>query len=663
MSEENQYIIPNRAVPLTVVESKPINQNWEEIQEAINANYDLASQVENKIDISEKGVEGGVATLDINNKLEAQQIPDEAKGHVYEVNSLTEQLALTAYTGDICVRHDKNKAYALKINSPGNFSSWVEIASTTSGGEVANNFCYNTSFNSSDWQTDFENNRYYLLYDNLEHGQGNSKYLQCYLKNYYGQSIICDYEVDPEGLVTIYSDVIFDGFVSITNLSGNYANLKYIPYSIISGYNLNGVPAFITHSLHSISIITQPNLIIMDGFNIIRTIQGSLETEISTELEDSNNIVFIDSINIVEGVLEKIEFIKSSKYFGVVNELPSNAEEGDRCYVAYDTSYEFSNGGWRTKAFVPVGEFTINSGIVSEVNSYNFNQNGINVNNKSHSLDYLLGSEINGLEISITDNIIVESGKCLGNSTILELNDSITKNYNLDWVEGNAEGCMDSQAHQTSYIYEVTKDSQIYYTEEVGEINSYLEEGHYVYYDVNLSREYKISGKDEFLFNGNRHEDIAISTGWGNVFIIGNNRINKIDLLLSFEETPNLPTGYNEFRRIGYFYRDQNGVINQARRVYDKSYFAENMLITSTITSEMNSVELNLPKNVEAILSYNLPQAQIITFYYDNIEIHEEYNKVGTVTIPTLDNVVYFKGEQESTITFKVLGYLDRRQL
>ena len=111
----DNYNVPNRAQPLKVVASLPINENWEEIQKALNQNYDLASQVVNKIDITEKGVEGGLATLDINNKLESSQLPEQAKGHVFEVSNVSEQLSLNAYSGDICVRKDLNKTFSLKL--------------------------------------------------------------------------------------------------------------------------------------------------------------------------------------------------------------------------------------------------------------------------------------------------------------------------------------------------------------------------------------------------------------------------------------------------------------------------------------------------------------------------------------------------------------------
>lgn len=669
MSEENQeleleYIVPNRAVPLTVVESIPINQNWDEIEQAINKNYDLASQVENKIDISEKGVEGGVATLDINNKLVSDQIPDEAKGHVYEVDNLSEQLALNAFTGDICVRRDVGKSFALKLDSPSNASSWVEIASINSGGEIGANPCYNRMIQASDWEEENGKNIFYINIDNLEHGQGNTKYLIVNIKNNLGQNIICDYIIDENGLVTIYSDVPFEASVIISNLSGNCDNASYIPYSIIRGYQLNGIPSFISYSLHTISISTVVPLVVMDGFNIVRNIKTAADLDLDAEeLTDGHYILFVDSANIQDNHLNLITHLSYGQYLGLHKELPSGGKEGDRCYVIYDKSYEFINGGWTAKAFVPIGEYLVKNGNIVNAKSYNFMQNDIDVNYASHTMDYLLGDIITGLDINFDDNLIVQPGNCLVGSKIVKIDSPIVKDYNSNWEEGSGLGCLDPNNLETQEIYEVVKDGSIYYTEQAGEINGYAEAGVEIYYDQELSRYYKDAEEDEFLYNGEYILDSTQVTGWGDILLISHNKFDVADIFLTYNKSPELPDGYNQYRRIGYFHRNENLEFKREKQIKDINYLYQPEIIETQISSEVTNIPIDMPQDVEVTFSYRLEEAQPLTFYYDGIEIYEEYSKNNTLTLPCYGKNLEIKGEQEVTIGIKVLGYRDRREL
>lgn len=669
MSEENQeleleYIIPNRAVPLTIVESTPINQNWDEIEQAINKNYDLASQVENKIDISEKGVEGGVATLDINNKLVSEQIPDEAKGHVYEVDNLSEQLGLNAFTGDICVRRDVGKTFALKLDSPSNASSWVEISSINSGGEVGANPCYTRMIEASDWQEENGKNMFYINIDNLEHGQGNTKYLIVNIKNNLGQNIICDYVIDENGLVTIYSDVPFEASLIISNLSGNCDNASYIPYSIISGYQLNGIPSFITYSLHTISISTVVPLVVMDGFNIVRNIKTAADLDLDAEeLTDGHYILFVDSANIQDNHLNLITHLSYGQYLGLQKELPSGGKEGDRCYVIYDKSYEFINGGWTAKAFVPIGEYLVKNGNIVNAKSYNFMQNDIDVNYASHTMDYLLGDIITGLDINFDDKLIVQPGNCLVGSKIVKIDSPIIKDYNLNWEEGSGVGCLDPNNLESQEIYEVVKDGSIYYTEQAGEINGYAEAGVQIYYDQELSRYYKDAEENEFLYNGEYVLDSIQVTGWGDILLISHNKFDVADIFLTYNKSPELPDGYNQYRRIGYFHRNENLEFKREKQIKDINYLYQPEIIQTQITSEVTNIPIDMPEDVEVTFSYRLEEAQPLTFYYDGIEIYEEYSKNNTLNLPCYGKNLEIKGEQEVTIGIKVLGYRDRREL
>lgn len=664
MSEENlQYIVPNRAEPLTIVQSNPINQNWDEIQEAINKNYDLASRVENKIDISEKGVEGGVATLDINNKLNTDQIPDEAKGHVYEVANLAEQLLLPAFTGDICVRKDIGKSYALRIPSPMNFSSWSEIASIQGGGELRANSCYCCDIDAYTWSEDRENNRYFITFDAVEHGQGNTKYLIAGCKNKFGQDIQCDYIVDDSGVCTIYSDVNFEGCLYISNLSGNCDNANIVPYCVVSGYRLNSKPSYLTWSLHSIELVTSVPLIVVDGLNVVRNITKSYPYEINQDVLDGTYVLFADSESITNDTLYSLTSLSLTDYLGTVQELPKTGEEGQRCYVAYDKSYEYENDSWRHKAFVPLGEYVVTNGYISSAACYDFVQNGTNVNYTSHSLDRLFGSEINGLKVTFSDKLSVSPGTCLVDNRICNLTDTLVKDYTKDWQEGPNEGCLDPYNKQVTYIYEVVKDGVTYYTEAYGEINSYVEMYEPVYADIDLQELVKEADKDEFLYNGIEHADESVATGWGYVFLISNNKYDKVDILLSYNESPNLPVSFNTFRRIGYFYRDENLQFIQEKQIKEVSYFYEPQIITTSISTEITDISVNIPPDCDVVFGYKFDEPQSIQLYYENIEIYEEYSKNNTLTLPCFNQTIQISAEQETDVKLRVLGYIDRRQL
>jgi hypothetical protein len=94
------FKIPNRATPLTVVQSAPINENLQVIEDIINDNLNMSA----KINASDKGIPNGVATLDSSGKSATSQIPSSIVTHVFTVKSLYQQLSLSdANIGDICI--------------------------------------------------------------------------------------------------------------------------------------------------------------------------------------------------------------------------------------------------------------------------------------------------------------------------------------------------------------------------------------------------------------------------------------------------------------------------------------------------------------------------------------------------------------------------------
>ena len=650
----DNYNVPNRAQPLTIVASSPINKNWEEIQKALNQNYDLASQVVNKIDITEKGVEGGLATLDINSKLESSQLPEQAKGHVFEVSNVSEQLSLNAYSGDICVRKDLNKTFSLKVDDPSIFANWVEIASSNAGGDIGGNPPYQTTFNDSKWEENIETGKYYITYDDEEHGQGATQYLFVSTKNTIGQEIYCQYTVDEQGVVTLYSDSPFSGLITISNLQGNCKNMNFVPYCVNSGF-YDQQPSLITYTPNSVNLVTSPSIVIVDGMNYVRNITVCNETFLEQNLEDGTYILFVDSSNIEGTVLNNITYLNYYEYLGLVYNLPTSGKEGQRCYVRFDKSYEYQNNNWVAKAFTPVGEMVIQGGLVITVHTYDYRQNGINVNAQSSTLDYLYGPQITGLNFQINDNLIITTGKCLGTDRIIQNNNPIVKDYTQPWEQGNGVGCIDPNTNYTEIeVSQVEKDGVTYYTSETGEQDEYVLEGTPIYSDVNLSIFVKNAGESEFIYTGEYELDQKLTTGWGYVYLISDNYI--VDAMLSFASTPELPTGYRQYRRIGYFYRDNE--IKKVRQINNRFYFLEPQQIDFNLNAEGSLLSLGFPDCESIILTCKLDTPQIITFN-DDITLLEKYINVDTLEIPNTDLVL--KSEGEGNIQIKVLGYVDRR--
>lgn len=651
--DQKQYEVPNRAVPLTIVASKPINENWNEIEEALNKNYELAEQVVNKIDISEKGIEGGVATLDINNKLTISQLPEEAKGHAYEVNNLVQQLSLDAHSGDICVRKDIQKTYSLKIDDPTQFSNWIEIASSNAGGEVGGNPVYTNTFKKNDWS--YEDNQFVIKYSNIEHGQGSHQFIFVTIRNDLGEEITCDTTVDTQGNVVLYTQNPFVGSVMISNLEGNCNNLNYIPYSVYKGAYNNLTPNLFATNINVIKLITSPTIVLIDGFNIVRNIDNANDLSLPDNIQDGNYILFADSSNIDGQTLNTLSYIKKQDYLGVQKELPSNATENQRCYIVYGKSYHYSKGNWSPKAFVPLGEFTTKSGIITNIITYPYNQNGVTVNYESHSLDRLFGNKIEGLELNFNENILtVESGKCLIDNQLVTTS-TITKIANQAWGEGNKTGALDISSTITQVIvYEVEKQNQKYYVQLQGNVGEYVDVGQEVYRDEQLTEQVGEAQENEYMYTGANKQVEKEVSGWGNIFLITN--YYKYDIILTMNETPTLTDSFTNYRKIGYFYI-ANNIVKNMKQFKDTIYFKEPFSVVKPLSTTLQNIEIDIPQNTEIIINYNINNQQEITFNFDT-EITTYVSKItnNTITIPYTNNLLV-KGELADTLTLKVLGY------
>lgn len=77
-----------------------------------------------------------IATLS-NGKLTHSQIPAIAITDTFVVSSEAEMLALTAETGDVCIRTDESKSYILQGTDPSVLSHWQQLKSPTNYADEA----------------------------------------------------------------------------------------------------------------------------------------------------------------------------------------------------------------------------------------------------------------------------------------------------------------------------------------------------------------------------------------------------------------------------------------------------------------------------------------------------------------------------------------------
>ena len=80
---------------------------------------------------TEKGAANGVATLGASGKIPESQIPAVAITDVFTVASQAAMLALTAERGDIAVRSDLNKSFALAAEPASTLANWIELRTPT----------------------------------------------------------------------------------------------------------------------------------------------------------------------------------------------------------------------------------------------------------------------------------------------------------------------------------------------------------------------------------------------------------------------------------------------------------------------------------------------------------------------------------------------------
>lgn len=614
-----EYEIPNRAVSYKTVCAGPINQNTEYIEDALNSIDNKASKIDEKIDKTEKGAAGGVATLDGNSKIPSGQIPDEAYSQVFEVNSLEEQLALDANIGDVCKRSDVLRTYILRQLPANTMANWMEISAqgqvipiSTDGIEP-----YTTTFTTTDWELIPNEARYRLVITESEHNLGLNKELFALLKTEDGHNVYPDYSVDNLGTVTVYSNDVFNGTVVITDLYGNNDPLNCVAYSVNRAMiGSNGEEALFINNGTSLGLnVTQP-VMLVDGFNNRYVIDAARETDVS-ELEDGTYEIFIDTANIEDGSLMSFTFVPTTNYLGVVRRVPSSGSNGQRCYVAYGQSYEYENGGWNLYAFTHVGRVIIADGKITDLYTRPYNQNDVTTNYLSSNKDYLFGDKINGLSLHRYNGHVftVRAGECLSfdQQKLMLLESDISRHITNPWAwpwTNNAGGL-------------------------IGEL----------------------SDTDRFI----------------NIFLIGND-YGETDICSSVSETPDLSvTGrFNHYRRIGTvrFYDNHSDIYDFNFQDDGKFYYHGSTINAYTGAFSGGDTTIQMSDFIPRTASYAICTTEYDTSVVSTISssgtIAVLSGQAITFTVPIQSNNNYqfaIRTNPSTSGTVRVLGFIDKRSL
>jgi hypothetical protein len=114
------------------------------------SNIDWAS-FNNKIDMSQKAVNNGVASLDANGKIPTSQIPSISFSSGYVVTSENEMLALSnAVVGSIAIRTDNSRNYVLSGLPASTLTNWLVLLMPVSVSSVNGRTESNISLTTSD---------------------------------------------------------------------------------------------------------------------------------------------------------------------------------------------------------------------------------------------------------------------------------------------------------------------------------------------------------------------------------------------------------------------------------------------------------------------------------------------------------------------------------
>lgn len=670
----DKWTVPKRAVPLTVVGSADINENWVLIQQAINDNAELAQSAYDRIDL-EKGAPMGIAGLDVDGVVVEDQLPPGVFGHVFEADSLYTQLATESNIGDICYRTDIRRTYALASSNYTVFSSWIEIGAADSGGEVGGNPPYTNSItsdvgedSSSTWVYNAEQEIYTRTYEAQEHNQGATRFLFVMIKSTNDQNISTQYSVDDNGLVTLTTNTPFSGDIMISNLQGNCSSLNMVPYAVNFGArNESGEPDLLQYGTQYVDIDTTSRIILVDGLGVRRDIEITSNRTDTSSFSDGTYVVFIDSELIENRELALLTIVAEDDYLGVVEQIPTSGTEGQRCFVAFDKSYEYTTNGWRIKAFCPIGKIIIRGSQI--VNSYTFpyNDNSFNVNYNSKSLDYLYGNVITGLEYTGSGTqVTISGGKCLCDHKLIQTIDPIVKNINAEWQEGtNAGGLVTSDNPNQPYtVWEVSNQTyESAFVLEEGTTDQVLGNSTTVYVDTQLTDTLPNDGT--FIYTGSFQTVTQQELGivWLNVYIIYNDF--NTDILCSRSLEPTLPTGYKHYRRLCTVPMQNNELVPM-HQYGNKFYYDEWVEQTTQIQDHSVTITVDVPDICNEILTnVQIEQPQKIQVKaYNGSMVSIQNNSIIECCVPNVENKYEIIGEQVDTpATIYTVGYIDERKL
>ena len=99
--------------------------------QAISTVTGLQGALDALVPLSTKGAANGVASLDAGGKVPESQLPAVVISDVFTVATQVAMLALVAERGDIAVRTDLNKTFALSAVPASTLGNWVELRSPT----------------------------------------------------------------------------------------------------------------------------------------------------------------------------------------------------------------------------------------------------------------------------------------------------------------------------------------------------------------------------------------------------------------------------------------------------------------------------------------------------------------------------------------------------
>jgi len=103
----------------------------DDLSEGTTNKYFTDTRADGRITI-QKGVAGGIATLDGSGKIPTSQLPATVVNDTYVVGSQSAMLALSANKGDVAVRTDTSESYILSNTPATTLGNWVKLLNPTS---------------------------------------------------------------------------------------------------------------------------------------------------------------------------------------------------------------------------------------------------------------------------------------------------------------------------------------------------------------------------------------------------------------------------------------------------------------------------------------------------------------------------------------------------